>query len=154
MRRSLLQVGERILPFLTVLVLSCEGGPSAPEGRVEGQTAFFNGVFVTPVAFHLAWGGSAGIQPAPGFRFYTIEVLYANDTTASRTYDGRAFRLQTEDGRFWDPLHPGRTPILESGTLMRGETVTGWLTFAATGLIWIPRPFVNLTIPIQTEFPM
>jgi hypothetical protein len=159
MRRSLARISERYLPLFAFLIWSCEGGLTAPAGRLEVQTAFFDGVEVTPVAFHLAWGGE-GIQPASGFRFYTIEVMYFNNSASTRRYDRRSLKLRTEDGRLWDPLSNGRTPMLESGTLIPGERVTGWVTFEipmtikANGLVWIPHPFVSLTIPIQTEFPM
>lgn len=148
---------------VTSALLGCSGGGSAggpvapepPRAVVNGQRATFDGLSVTLTATGDGWtSDNQFVEPDPGTRFYTVEVLYNNQSARMRTANPFQFRIRLPDQSLVDPEPGWREPPLTDTTLNPGDQVRGWITFQVpvgvnpTHLVWSARFDVSAAIPI------
>lgn len=80
--------------------------------------------------------GGAYFKPAPGTRWFAVDVSVTNLTTEPLYYSALRGRLKTTDNREWDQPIGGKEPDFKYGDQAPGSTVRGWITFeVATGAV-------------------
>jgi hypothetical protein len=96
--------------------------------------------------------------PQPGNYYIVVEVLLENDNRAEETpYDAYYFSLQDSNGNVYDLNPAAPEPSLASGTLIKGDQVSGYIAYevptTASGLIltYEPETLFDGFRPIQID---
>jgi hypothetical protein len=123
-----------------------EAGPPQSQTPVApaGQSATHEGLTVTVLAVERPWHEPNSFsKPAAGMEYLTVEVRLDNATGQQIEHNPAEFKVATADGARWD-RRIRRDPPLQSGHVLPGTPMRGWLTFEVPignpviQLLWAP----------------
>lgn len=97
--------------------------------QYDTRVATANGWYITVSAPATYVPANEFSQAEKGKKFVAIDVLYENTGTKGGSYDPSNFELQDTESHRYKREYSGKEPTLESGELMGGEKVRGYLTY-------------------------